>query len=97
MSGELFISEILFAIIISIGILVLYQLIRSKNGTLRKIMIGYFAVEIWLFSWSAVYYYLAEQGTVLFSAGTLRLIVLVPKAVIKIMLLVWLVKQNSKK
>lgn len=61
---------------------------------LRKIMIGYFAIEIWVFGWSAVYWYLAEQGAVLFSVGVLRLIVLVPKAIIKIFLLAWLVKNN---
>ncbi len=98
MGVELIISESLFTIIVLIAVLLWREFFISRNGILRKIFLWYFAIEVWVFGWSAVYWYLAEVfGNVLFSVGILRLIVLIPKAIIKLVLLWYLVRQRQLK
>lgn len=93
MNVSLFVSEIMFTIIISIAVLVWWQLKISRNGMLRKIFLWYFAVEIWVFGWSAVYW----LDTSTMPLEWFRLLVLTPKVIIKLVLLWWLVKQNRKR
>jgi hypothetical protein len=97
MTGNLFVSEVLFTIIIAIGFLVFWQLKISRNGTLRKIMMAYFLIEIYVYSLSAIYWWAIDRGVVPVPITVFRLVVLIPKAAVKIVLLVWLIKQNRKR
>lgn len=96
MNDELFISELLFCIIVTIGMLVFYQLYRSKNGVFRIIMLVYFAIDVYIYAFSAIYWYRSAHGYDVIPVGAFRLLVLVPKATIKLVLLWWLVKNNRK-
>jgi hypothetical protein len=95
MTNNLFFSEILFTIITMVALMVVWQLYISKDGTLRKIMIAYFVVEAFIYSASAIYFLQAERGDAPFDVDIFRLIVLTPKAAIKIWLFAWLVKNNN--
>lgn len=96
MDGNLFISELLFTIITTIGGLVFYQLYRSKNGVFRIIMLVYFGIDVYIYAFSAVYWLMTYYGHDVIPVGTFRLLVLAPKAAIKLVLLWWLIKQNRK-
>lgn len=96
MSNNLFISEVLFTFIVMIGVLVFWQMCRSKDGMLRKIMIAYFLVEIFIYTSSAIYFWKVEKGTTTLSIEMFRLIVLLPKAAVKLWLFFWLLKHNGK-
>lgn len=96
MSVNLFISELLFSIIIMIGLLVFWQLKRSRNGVFRKIMMAYFLVEVYVYTLSAIYWWTGENGYYFMPLHIFRLIILCPKAAIKLVLLWWLVKQNRQ-
>jgi hypothetical protein len=96
MDSNLFISELLFTIIVGVAILVFWQLLISKNGMLRKIMLAYFLVEIYMFTFSAIWWYWEDKGVHILPLGTFRMLVLIPKVIVKIWLLWWLVKQNRK-
>lgn len=91
MGANLFVSELLFSIIICVAILVLWQFVRSRNGMLRKIMIAYFIVEIYIFTFSAIYWY-----DPFIPVNTFRMLILIPKVIVKLWLLWWIVKQNKK-
>lgn len=97
MDANLFFSEILFAIIVAVAVLVFWQLKISRNGLLRKILMAYFLIEIYMFSLMAVYWWYADRGDPLMSIKELRLLVLIPKTAIKLVLLAWLIKQNRKR
>lgn len=76
--------------------MVVWQLYVSKNGTLRKIMITYFTVEVFIYSASAIYYWQVENRSNTIPIDVFRLMVLSPKAAVKIWLFIWLVKNNTK-
>lgn len=90
MSNDLFISEILFMIIGTIAFFVCRELYLAKNGMLRKIMIAFFAVEVFVYLFSAVYFWLLEQRQIDMGVGLFRILVLTPKAGIMLWLLWWL-------
>lgn len=90
MYESLVISEILFAVIYGIAALVLREFIRSKDGQLRKIMIWYFSVEIFVYLGSAVYFGLVAAQVPIMGIDTFRVIIVLPKVAVKIWLLVWL-------
>jgi hypothetical protein len=96
MDGNLFISELLFTIIVGVAALVFWQLLISKNGMLRKIMLAYFLVEIYMFTFSGIYWYWEDKDVLIVSLNTFRMLVLIPKVIVKLWLLWWLVKQNKK-
>lgn len=96
MQGNLFISELLFTIIICIAFLVFWQLKISKDGVLRKIMMAFFLIEIYVYMLSAIYWWMEDKGKLLMPMEMFRLVVLAPKAAIKLVLLWWLVKQNRQ-
>lgn len=87
---EILISEILFTVIILIAAIVLREFIVSKDGVLRKIMIWYFIVEIFVYATSAIYFYLGHLHVYVISASVFRMIVLLPKVAIKLRLLFFL-------
>lgn len=90
MTNELLISECLFAIIILIGLFVVREFYVAKNGILRKLMIWYFSIDVYVYVLSALYWWLAEQGWELMPVYGLRLAVLIPKAIIKLRILYYL-------
>lgn len=94
MSNNLFLSALMFIIITFISALVAWRLYQSKNGTLRKIMIAYFLVEVFIYSCSALFFWKEEYGAPL-NVGLFRAVVLTPKAIVMIWLLSWLSKQNK--
>lgn len=77
--------------------MVVWQMWQSKDrGMFRRIMIAYFVVEAFIYSASAVYFWKLDQGETSLSIDMFRLMVLTPKAAVKLWLFFWLLKSNSK-
>lgn len=96
MTTEFWISEALLSFITVVGFFVLWQFIIAKDGMLRKLMIGYFSVEVFIYGTSALYFYGTAKHFVFTPIEKIRLILLIPKAFIKILLLIWLLKNRQK-
>lgn len=94
MSDNLFISEVLFAIVATIAFLVFWQFYRTRNGVLRKIMMLYFLIEFFIYAASGLYFWMAEQHYNVISIETFRLVVIVPKCLVKCWLLYYLVRNK---
>lgn len=94
MAGSLAIAQVLFGIIYVIGIFVLREFIISKDGVLRKIMIQYFAVELYVYAGSAFYFFFLKDRIPI---GIFLIIILSPKAISKLPLLWYLVQGRIKK
>lgn len=89
---ETILSIIIFIIIEGVAILVLWEFIKSDDGTLRRLMIGYFAVEIWV---QAVFYWkFGITGKA--DAIEYYLLAAIPKAGIKILLFLYLRSLNDR-
>jgi uncharacterized membrane protein YeaQ/YmgE (transglycosylase-associated protein family) len=82
MNQGLLISEIIFAVIYTIAGFIVYELIKSKDGELRKIMIAYFFSIILVYAGSAVYFLIPNP----ISLNTFRIVVCAPKAIIMLWL-----------
>lgn len=95
MSNNLFLSELMFITIAMIASLVFRRLYISRNGMLRKIMIAYFLVEVFIYTSSAVYFWMLEKSKPIVTVDVFRLVILTPKALIMIWLLSWLSKQQK--
>jgi hypothetical protein len=94
MGSNLFVSEILMVTITLIAFAVFWQLMRSKNGVLRKIMMGYFLIEVYVYGFSVVYWWLVGKGKG-FDVELFRVLVIVPKAIMMLILLRYLIKQKT--
>lgn len=86
MNETFLIAQLMMLIIIGVAIRLLVEFVRSKNGTLRKIMIAYFSVEIFMYTGWVIFLCLAGRHNDLIYTIILSL----PKAVIKIRLLKWI-------
>lgn len=94
MTENLFLTEILFTIIIVIAGLVLVKFIRSKDGMLRKLMIGYFAIEIFVYFSSALYFWAIEKTDFKMSIDLFRVLAITPKAIMMLLLYSYLSKNK---
>lgn len=94
--GNLILTEILFAITYLIASLVLWEFVKSKDGQLRKIMIAYFGVEVFVYLSSAIYFWVVWEKVDIFSINTFRIIVIIPKVAVKLWLLWWFKGRKSK-
>lgn len=83
-------SEYLFAIIYVIAALVFWEFIKSKDGILRKIMIGYFIVEVYAYLGSAIYFLLVDAKVHIFGIDIFRIIIITPKAIMMLCLWWWM-------
>lgn len=90
---NLILTETMFLIVAAIGLFVVREFVIIKNGVLRKIMIAYFCVEVFTYTISAVFF----MGWLPITIETLRIIVIVPKVIIKIRLLIYLVGTRKKR
>lgn len=95
MTSNLFLSEILFMIITMIALAVFWQLYKSKNGMLRKIMIAYFLIEAFIYTASALYFWAIDQRHTNLPIEVFRLIILSPKALVMLWLFSWLSTKNN--
>lgn len=86
-------TEMMLIVVFAFAILVAREFYRSRNGTLRKLMIAYFVIEAFVYGTSALYFYLYDQHITTIGVDTFRLIVIAPKFVMKICLLIWLLKK----
>lgn len=82
MNQGLLISEIIFAVIYIIAGFVVYELVKSKDGQLRKIMIAYFCSIIFVYGGSALYFLIPNN----ISLNTFRIVICTPKALIMLWL-----------
>jgi hypothetical protein len=82
---------LLFLLVIAVAVQVLLEFIRSKNGILRKIMIAYFAIEILVWT-AAVAAYLNHYFS---GPEWLWIVVLLPKALLKLALLKYLLNNKT--
>lgn len=94
--GNLLFTEILFSIVWIIGLLVLREFIISKDGILRKIMIAYFAVEVFTYLGAGLYFMAINFHWSQMPMDTFRLIVVCPKVAVKLWLL-WYMKRGRLK
>lgn len=83
---------LLFLLVIAVAVLVLLEFINSKDGLLRKIMIGYFAIE--LLVWGAGL--AAFLNGYFLGAEWLWVVVLFPKAILKCYLLKYLLDKKAR-
>ena len=84
--------ELLLSLVGGIGVLVLREFIISKDGMLRKIMIAYFSVEVYTYLGMAVYLFLTRYKKIELDIDVVRYILIVPKVLIKLWLLSWLIQ-----
>jgi hypothetical protein len=95
MGDNLFISELLLAVIATIDLLIFWQFVRSKNGMLRKIFIFLFLIDAYLYIFSMIYWYRVETGMTVMTVEVFRMLVLIPKAIVMLVLLRYLIKQKT--
>lgn len=89
-------NEVLMAIVYLIAIFVVLEFARTKDGVLRKIMIAYFSVEAFMYMASAVYFAGIRYHFLYISPDLFRATVLIPKVVVKLWLLWYLVKGRKR-
>jgi nucleoside recognition membrane protein YjiH len=92
MNETVAIGEIIFAIIYTIAGFIVYELIKSKDGVFRKIMIAYFSSIILIYVGTALYSIFPKSMDV----NLFRIIVCTPKAITMLWLYAYLRKQNPK-
>jgi hypothetical protein len=95
MGDNLFISELLLAVIATIDLLIFWQFVRSKNGVLRKIFIFLFLVDAYVYIFSMIYWYRVESSMTVMTVEVFRMLVLIPKAIVMLVLLRYLIKQKT--
>lgn len=90
--GNFILTEVLYAIVYFIAILVLKEFIHARDGMLRKIMIAYFAVEAFTYILAALYFWnaWASPKHLFIDPNVFRLVIILPKVAIKLWLLWWL-------
>ena len=96
MPFSLIINEFLKAIAWVIAIFVMVEFIKSKDGELRKIMIAYFAIEVFIYLSSSIYSYLEWKHIEIISRMVFSDITVSIKDVVKIWLLSWFIRQRRK-
>lgn len=96
MVDNLILTEVLFFIVYAIGMLVVWEFVKAKDGMLRKIMIAYFSVEVAIYFMAAGYFYLVYLKKPPVSPDVFRIIFIAPKVCVKLWLLWWL-KIGSKR
>ncbi len=85
--------QTLIAIIFLIAGTILYEFIKTKNGQLRKIMIGYFSCELWKNLIGLIL--ISKYGNEMDDMASLGIFLMVfPKAIVKIFLYRYLVKNK---
>lgn len=82
MTQGFFISELIFLIITLVASFIVYELVKSKDGQLRKILIAYFCSIIVVYGGSALYFLIPNH----ISLNIFRIIVCGPKAIIMLWL-----------
>lgn len=90
MKEGLLMNELLFLVISTIGVVLAWAFYRSKNGILRKLMIWYFCVDVYVYLSSAIYFWLAETGYPVITLLAFRFLVLIPKAIMNLRILYYL-------
>lgn len=94
MGSNLFVSEILMTTIAFISLAIFWQLVRSKNGMLRKILIAFFLIEFYVYAFSGIYWYLLSIEQMDMSVEVFRMLVIIPKAFVELVFLFYLAKQK---
>lgn len=82
------------AVIIFAALIILRQLVMSRDGTLRKILIAFFADEIW--TWGVLLYAAIKYRFINLLISYV-LIILIPKLIIKILFILYLTPKNRVK
>lgn len=93
---SLLVNEFLKSIAWGIGIFVVIEFVKTRDGMLRKIMITYFSVEVFIYFMSGLNSFLEWKNAEMIDRVTLSNILLIPKCVVKVWLLVWLIKNRAK-
>lgn len=95
MSGNLFLSELMFSVISTVALLTMIEFIRYKDGVLRKIMICFFAIEVFVYASSGLYFWGVVNGFEM-TIDVFRVIVLAPKTICMMVLFVYLKYKRKK-
>lgn len=95
MTENLFFSEIMLMIVVCIAAMTARQFFKTKNGVLRKLMIAYFSVEVYVYGSSALYFWLLEKTSFRMGIDAFRVMVLLPKAIV-MMCIFWYLGKKSK-
>jgi len=96
MSVSIFISELLFTIIIAIAVMVFWQLWIAQPQNrfeliLKRVLLWYFGIEIYMHILFAWYWWKQD-----YSGGSFQLYVYTPKAIMKLVLLYLIIKHNRR-
>lgn len=97
MPYPLLLNEIMKAIAWGIGIFVVIEFVRTKDGVLRKIMIAYFSIEVFIYMSGGIDTYLQWKHRDFISELAFSDIMLIPKDLVKIWLLWYLVRGRKKR
>lgn len=95
MTQTLFASELMLLLIGTIAFVVFWDLLRSKDGWLRIVMLSYMAAEMVVYFCSSIYFWLLSNGYTHMSIDTFRLIILPPKALAMTMLMLWIRRNDG--
>lgn len=82
MNQNFLITELLFLIVALVDGLVAWQFYISRNGILRKLMLVYFCVDLYIFAINFIYFGMIGLGYGVISLMALRFCVLIPKVII---------------
>lgn len=85
------VNEVLFLVILIIAIYILCLLIRQKDGYLRKVMIGYFGSEIWVYA-GFLFCELKFGDQILHRTQVILFVIFSVKALSKIIFFLYLMK-----
>jgi len=96
MTLNFILTEALFCAVGLLGLKVMSEFIQTRNGILRKILICYFAVESFTYLSAALFFLVTNYKWSDMTIETYRLIVITPKAIVKIWL-IWYLKTTRKK
>lgn len=94
MNTTLFASELMFLTIALIAIAIFWDLWRTKDGSLRIIMLCYMASEFIVYTGSALYFWLIYNSYTHLSIENFRLIILPAKVASMLALMIW-VRRND--
>lgn len=91
------IDEVLMIVTLINTAMIVSDFIRSKDGELRKIMIAYFCVELWILGCAIVYMCLSYYDIAPVRVGMFLAMLIAPKFVVKVWLRRWQIKNKNRK
>lgn len=93
MNQQFILSELIFLTIAAIGFFVVKELIESKDGELRVIMIAYYSSIVFMYTFAAIYFIWPSMMDLV----TFRIIICTPKVITMLWLYSFLRRNKNPK